>query len=107
MAPRGPPVAIHRDYEPAPSKFKSIPNFKVEKLGIWECDNYSAQYLACINERVPRNQDTALAKALDLKVKQWKEKAASEAGRAQVVQECQAALPRSKKAMQPYKCTWH
>lgn len=106
MAPRGPPMAVHRNYEPPPSKYKSIPDFKVEKLGIWDCDHYAEQFLVCINERVPRDQDGDLAKAFALKVKQWKEKAGSEAGRSAVVQECQSALARSKKAMQPYGCVW-
>ncbi len=106
LAPRGPPVPPHYSFEPPPAHFKSFPDFKVEKLGIWECDDYTAQYLVCINQRVPRNEDTKLAKALVTKVKEWKAKAGTAEGRLAVVQECQLALQRTKKAMQPYVCTW-
>lgn len=92
--------------EPPPSAVKPFPDFKVDSLGIWECDNYTAQYLSCINLRVHRNQDARLAKALAEKVRGWKAQAVTEVGRGEVVQECQAAMARTKKAMQPYKCLW-
>ncbi|HKX13022.1 MAG TPA: hypothetical protein VJP40_07710, partial [bacterium] len=105
-APRGPPIPPRYSLEPPPSKFKAFPDFKAEKLGIWECDDYVSQYLVCINRRVPRNEDAKLAKALEAKVKEWKAKAGNPEGRLAVVQECQSAFKRSKKAMQPYACTW-
>jgi hypothetical protein len=107
MAPRGPPVPPRYSVEPPPSKVKAFPDFKVESLGIWECDNYTTQYLVCINQRVPRNEDTKLAKALSLKVEEWKKKTGTETGRGELAQECLATFKRTKKAMQPYLCIWH
>lgn len=107
LAPRGPPIPPLYKLEPPPSKFKAFPDFKAEKLGIGECDDYVSQYLVCINRRVPRNQDAKLAKALEAKVKEWKAKAGTPEGHLAVVQECQSALQRTKKAMQPYRCSWH
>jgi hypothetical protein len=106
LAPRGPPVPPRYSVEPPPSKVKAFPNFKVERLGIWECDHYTSQYLACINQRVPRNEDTKLAKALALKVEEWKKKTGTETGRGELAQECLASFKRTKKAMQPYFCIW-
>ena len=106
MAPRGPPIPPRYSLEPPPSKVKSLPEFKVERLGIWECDTYIDQYLRCINERIPRDQDGDFAKALAAKVRDWKSKLGSEAGRLEVTQACLAAYPRTKKAMQPYACVW-
>ncbi|HEX5033685.1 MAG TPA: hypothetical protein VFW62_04340 [bacterium] len=106
LAPRGPPIPPRYSLEPPPSKVKAFPDFKVERLGIWECDNYTSQYLICINQRVPRNQDTKLAKALSQKVGGWKLKAGTAEGREVVAQECREAMQRTKKAMQPYVCTW-
>ncbi|HKY64634.1 MAG TPA: hypothetical protein VJR29_14610 [bacterium] len=106
LAPRGPPIPPRYSLEPPPSKVKAFPDFKVERLGIWECDNYTSQYLICINQRVPRNQDTKLAKALKQKVGEWKLKSGTPEGRDVVAQECREAMQRTKKAMQPYVCTW-
>jgi hypothetical protein len=75
------------------------------QFGVPECDDYIQKYLACI-EKMPGGAQSGARTTLDSTREQWKQAAATEAGKSALAMTCKAAVDSARTATTPYGCTW-
>jgi flagellar hook-associated protein FlgK len=75
-----------------------------ERVGIKECDDYTDQYQACLNDKVPKEARESLAASLTQMRTAWKAAASNPASKDSLAQACVQAKQMAKTSMSAYGC---
>ena len=79
-----------------------------DELGVEVCDQYVADYVACIDEKVPEDQRDAQRRIVFKNIEAWKQMQASGGPSAQQGLQigCRSAREQAKRDTQVWACTW-
>lgn len=77
-----------------------------DKIGVKECDDYLAKYMACVDSKVPEAARANMKKTFAMITAAWKKQAGTDAGKKALAMGCSKAHEAAKKAMAAYKCEW-
>jgi len=75
-----------------------------DKVGVPECDTYIEKLTTCINSKVPDAQKAMIKTSFDTAVKQWKDLAATPAGKSGLATACKMAMDQSKQMVSQFGC---
>jgi hypothetical protein len=77
-----------------------------EKIGIPECDEFIANYEACVTGKVPAAAQAQLKTGLEQWRSSWKKLAANPATKATLVSACKQTAEQARASMKAYNCTF-
>ena len=77
-----------------------------EKIGVPECDEYLANYDACVTGKVPEVARAQYKSALDQTRSSWRKLAENPQTRATLAAACKQAAETARTAMKSYNCTF-
>ncbi len=75
-----------------------------DSIGVPECDDYLAKYMACVSDKVPEAARAQFEQSLSTTREQWKQAAATPEGKANLVQACTTAREQAKSALGAFGC---
>ncbi len=77
-----------------------------EKIGVPECDEYLANYDACVSGKVPEVARAQFKAALDQTRSSWRKLADNPQTKASLAAACKTATEQARTAMKSYNCTF-
>lgn len=77
-----------------------------DDFGVPECDDYVSKVSACVDEKVPADDQPAIRFQLDSQKKKWREMAKDPVSRASLGEECRSASSIAAQSMAKYGCTF-
>jgi hypothetical protein len=93
--------------EPLKTETKTVETTTTtEVTGVAECDEYIKKYEACVMNKVPEAQRTAMKSALDQSRQAWKQSASTEQGKKMLPSICKQAMDTAKQSTSAYGCAW-
>lgn len=81
---------------------KAVP----EEIGVPECDEYRAKYVACLKEKVPSGTRIAMERQLEATWQEWQKGAKQPGGKRQLAKACQTAAAAAAASMKAFGCKW-
>lgn len=77
-----------------------------EKIGVPECDEFIANYEACISGKVPAAAQTQYKSAIDQWRASWKKLADNPATKPTLAAACKQSAEQARASMKMYNCTF-
>ena len=77
-----------------------------EEFGIPECDDYVRKMNACINDKVPADEQSALRFQLGSTKRTWQKESLDPSQRDSLASECRDAASLAARSTEQYGCQW-
>jgi hypothetical protein len=90
----------------APASTAPATTAAADKIGVPECDEYLANYDACVSGKVPEVARAQYKTALDQTRASWKKLAENPQTKASLAAACKTASEQARTAMKSYNCTF-
>jgi hypothetical protein len=78
----------------------------ISRVGVAECDDLIAKYLACLYDKVDESSRPAMLKVLRIAARSWTQAAQKEGGQATVASSCREQKAKLQRGLSHYGCKW-